>query len=288
MFNFLFLSVIFISQLFGLFPISGLNSRDPKHIKFQWKSLSSLFSMFFVLISIFASFLVLYRLCQSGPLTPSTIVGFIFYFNCFLACAFFFEFALRFSDIMERWILVEKSIYKSNLNRNVGRWSLKKRIYVCVITALSAALIEHLLSLASATQGIVHEFKICNWTDVDFAERFISKHFDFVFSVVEYSHFKGFLAEYFNISFTFYWSFVDIFIMVVSIGISFYFENINNKIEFFRERAVPDSVWAEVRCNYNEVSELLKYVDRIMDKTILLACCNDTYFILVQLLNVSS
>lgn len=129
---------------------------------------------------------------------------------------------------------------------------------------------------------------MCNWTQRSFVDSFISKHLFFAFSETGYNSFCGFIAEYFNVSFTFYWSFLDIFIMVISIGISFQYEKINYKIGLFRDRSMPDLVWSKVRMCYNEVSTLLKLINASMNKMVILACCNDAYFVIIQLLNVTS
>lgn len=281
-------SVIFISKIFGLFPISGWSSEDPKDIKFQWKSFPTLFSICIVFASFSLSFLMLHRICQSGPLTPANIIGFIFFFSCAMACAFFFKLSMKFGELMDRWVKVEKSILKLNFSEcSTSRWTLKKRVNVCLSCALTLALIEHLLSVSTQVQLVVLEFKVCNWTEKNIPHIFITKHLGFIFSFIEYNHFNGFLAEYLNFSCTFYWSFLDIFIMIMSIGISFNYERINSKIELLQERSLPDTVWAEIRLSYNEVSALLKFVDNIMDKMIILACCNDAYFVLIQLLNIT-
>lgn len=168
-------------------------------------------------------------------------------------------------------------------------WSLKRRISVSTGVALVSALVEHLLVLAKQSEKTTYEIEVCKWTrgNVCFVENFISKDMSYVFNYVKYNHFFGLLAEYVKVSCTFYWSFLDIFIMIVSIGLAYYYELINNRIKFFRGRVIPEATWIEVRKNYAAVSELLKFVDKEMEKIIVLACCNDSYFIIVQLMNLS-
>lgn len=283
-------SVIIIAQFFGLFPISGTRSKRPDGISFTWKSIRALFSSCFIFFAFLFSFLVLYLQSQAGPLNPSNLVGFLFFWSCACICLLFFCFAMNFKLFMERWTRVEQKMSKLNFTEAVSasRWSLRKRIGVCAGVSLVGALVEHLMALASNTQQVLYESRVCNWTKSNFIEDFVSKHLYFTFSFVEYNPIIAVIAEYLNFSFTFYWNFVDIFIMVVSIGIAFNFELINSRIEFFRERAIPDETWWEVRSAYNEVSELLKFVSGSMDKLILVACLNDAYFIMVQLLNIST
>lgn len=207
-----------------------------------------------------------------------------------MACTFFFKFSTIFNEVLYRWTKVEKSLQKSKTTDNLSTstWSLKKRIYVFSGIALTLALIEHFMSLTSQYQKVIYEIEVCNWKQGNFIQNFISKHLLFVFSVIDYNIFAGLLAEYLNVSFTFYWSFLDIFITVVSIGIAFNYEMINNRIKSYRAQIVSDLVWSEIRNHYNEVSELLKFVNEAMDKIIILACCNDAYFIIIQLLNLTS
>lgn len=282
--------MIFISQLFGLFPISGLCSKDPRGIKFSWLSLRTLFSASFVVSSISFTFLVLYRQMQAGPLTPSNIVGIIFFANTAMICILFFKFSMKFGLLMEQWRNVEKVLQKSNHRENVINkfWSLKRRIIICTAVGLFTAFIEHLLSLSTNLQRTLYVAEKCNWTSHNFFKDFVTKHLTFTFSVINYSHFTGVIAEYLNFSLTFYWNFLDIFLMVISIGLSHHYEKIYNRIKFFKDRIINDQIWAEVRSDYNQVSELLKFMDASLDKMILLACFNDSYFILVQLLNISS
>jgi gustatory receptor len=283
------IAVILFSQMFGLFPLSGLCSKDPTQIKFTWFSIRTLFSLsFFVGASIFG-FLVLQKLLQAGPLTPSNIVGVIFYMTVATISVVFFKVAMQLNSIMQRWRQVEKSLQISKFREVMihDRWSLRKRIIVCMPVTLVLALIEHLFSVAVQVQRNVYENKICNWTVQNHMEDFVTKHLVVVFSAIKYNHFYAIIAEYLNFSFTFYWNFLDIFLMMISIGLSYNYERINNRMKFFKERTLNDKIWAEVRNDYNQVSELLKFVNENLDKMIVLACFN-SYFILVQLLNLST
>lgn len=144
------------------------------------------------------------------------------------------------------------------------------------------------MALAFQAQRMTYENNICNWTKHDIVADYIAKHLHFTFSVFNYNHVLGFLGEYLNVSCTFYWSFIDIFIMVISIGIAHNYQQINRSLEFFRGRAAQDEVWNNFRRQYNGVSELLKFVDDELGNLLVLACFNDSYFIMVQLLKATS
>lgn len=182
---------------------------------------------------------------------------------------------------------VEEAL-KSNMTSSPSSWSLRKRINVCVTVAISTALLEHLMSLTSHSLRTTYEAEMCNWTQHNIVEDIVSKHLNFIYSAIEYNYFLLIISEYTNVSCTFYWSFIDIFIVVISIGMAFNYQQINQRMKYFKERIVPDEVWFGFRKQYNEVSELLKYVDDEMGNLLLLSCFNDSYFIMVQLLNAAS
>ena len=74
--------------------------------------------------------------------------------------------------------------------------------------------------------------------------------------------------------------------MLLSIGISYRFQQINKRIEYFTSRIVSNNKWYEVRLHYTEVCDLVKFVDKTFEKLILLAALNNSYLILVQTLHV--
>lgn len=281
--------MIFVAQVFGLFPISGVCSNNPKDIKFTWKSLRTWFSLPFLFGSATFSFSMLYQQSSLGALTPSNIIGFIFFGNCFLISFFFFRFSRRFGALMVCWLKVDKNLQSSNYaaNPSPSKWSLKKKIKVASSVALTLAVLEHLMSQATHAQKFIYETEICNLTHNNIFKAYITSHLQHTFALIPYNDFLGFIAEYFNFSLTFHWSFIDIFIMVISIGISYNYDKINNRIKYFYGRSVPEEMWSEVRQNYNEISELLKMMNASLDSMIVLACCNDAYFIMVQVLNLN-
>lgn len=290
MFSTLLIAAILISMLFGLFPISGLFTKDPHRITFKWMSLHTLFSGCFIVSSLGYTLLSLHNQVRSGPLTPSNIVGIIFFISCCTISILFFKLAMNFGKIMQRWSEVERSLEKTSFREAVisTRWSLRKRVNVCLTVSVIFAAVEHTLSLITAYTGMDYDRKFCNWTIKNEFEYFVTRQMYFTFTVFEYDHFKAIIAEYLNISFTFFWSFLDIFIMIISMGLSYNYEKINNRLKFFKERVVQDEVWHEVRKDYNEVSSLIKFVDSHLDSMIILASLNDSYFILLQLLNATS
>lgn len=87
---------------------------------------------------------------------------------------------------------------------------------------------------------------------------------------------SGIIAEFGNITTSFYWCFSDTFIMLLAIGISHRFQQINDRIDYLKGRIVTNERWNNVRLDYVELCELLKFVDDSVGKIILLASLNNS------------
>lgn len=283
-----YLSVIYLSQVFGLFPVSGLRSKDPKNVAFKWKSLRTLLSLCFVVTTATISMIVWQKQAEAGPITPSNMIGIVFFVNCFLICLLFFQFSLQFGDLMVQWTATERKLDKLGFVENPECWSMKKKLRVFILVALVSAFVEHLFSLADHYANITHRIKVCNKTSGSAMEDFITNHIGYLYpSVLTYNWFFGIVSEYVNFTCTVYWNLASVFIMIVSIGLACNFDKINYKIRRYRDIRTTDDEWCEVRECYNELSSLLKLVDKTLGKMIFLACVNDGYFILMQLLNMA-
>lgn len=82
------------------------------------------------------------------------------------------------------------------------------------------------------------------------------------------------------------WSCADILIMIVSIGLTQRFQQINQRLQSLHTtRIIDEATWTEIRSHYVLVCELLDVVDGQLGALIVLSCTNNLCFICFQLLN---
>lgn len=169
-------------------------------------------------------------------------------------------------------------------------WSLKKRVLIFTIVYLSLSIFEHLSFLATDIYKLNLEIVTCNLTDVDRVEMFIKNNFGTVLSNLpwRYNQFLGFFLVYLNFSYTFYWNFLDLFIIIISIGVGYMFEKINSRLHYIIGLTIAESVWEEIRQHHLKVSELLQSINENISEMIILACLSDGYFILCQMINITT
>jgi gustatory receptor len=83
----------------------------------------------------------------------------------------------------------------------------------------------------------------------------------------------------------FAWSFTDLFVIIVSIGLAEKFNQINkNMLRVKGKRGISPEFWLEYRVYYREVVNLINMVDIAIAKIILISISNNLFFICVQLL----
>lgn len=245
--------------------------------------------MFTIFTSATISLVVLSDQAKQGPLNARNIIGFIYFSSCCFISILFFRTSMKWKMLMINWMKVEALLAGDEYKLPRSRWPLKRRILVCSIGFWFFSLLEHAWFITSDVNKFKIEMETCNIT-TGFVEYFLSRQLEFVISKLpmRYNHVLGFSLEYLNFSFTFYWNFLGLFIILVSIGISFLFEKINLRLQNFRGLMVNQSVWAEVRFHHVQVLELLKLMNENLSVMIFLACFIDGYFVLSQLINITT
>lgn len=138
---------------------------------------------------------------------------------------------------------------------------------------------EHLLSITVGAHGANNCPSIR-----DPIRAYYIANYPQVFLIYPYSGALGTFAKFLNIIATFAWSYTDLFVIVVSIGLASKFKQINQDLVEVKGKSVHPGFWSEYRLYYREVTNLIAVVDRAMAKIILISISNNLFFICVQLL----
>lgn len=146
---------------------------------------------------------------------------------------------MHWPEVLEAFDKVEMIFQKETYADSTSR-SLRRRIRLTSIILLLMALSEHALSWTSFLYDRVEQMNICGWEIGSFFYYIATTHLHQIYTELPVKMVTVIWAEYMNISFTFAWNFIDLFIIIVSIAIASKFEKINNRLEYFRER-VSDS-----------------------------------------------
>ena len=151
------------------------------------------------------------------------MVYLVFYVTNFMSFFCFFILATNWPDLMILWHDVEKKLppYRSKSEK----CHLRARMRNIVAIILMLSLIEHILSIISALAIVVDCPRIKN-----IMKAYYVKSFPQVFSFLPYSTAFGIYIKFIHVTSTFMWTFTDLFIMMISCGLSEKFKLINERM----------------------------------------------------------
>jgi gustatory receptor len=288
--TFKIIPAIYAGKVFLLFPIN-VTSTQPYEVIFKWKSIKSIICTMHVLMLVATFCFHLKFQLANGPITPSSAVGLIFFVVVNLICFSFFKLSLRWRYLMTHWTRIEKIFITEKYRMPSKMWSLRKQLAVVTFTYLLLSMTEHILFQAADNYKLIYEIQHCNFTYDSYLEVFIKKHLEIVLTNLpfSYNNFLGLLLEYLNVSYTFLWNFLDLFIILLSTGISYVFDRINNRLKNILQniQEINEDLWVELREHHVKACELIGIVNQTVDTIIILAFANDGYFMLIQMLNIT-
>jgi hypothetical protein len=264
-----------IARVFGVFPTQS-----------RWKILSSIYCGCITTLHIAIALTVIHKRYELGYIEAHSAVGFFFYVNSTLVWILFFKLNFQWKAIMNHWSHVEKAIFLTGKYQATANWSFSRKIKGIAVVGFFAAFLEHALFVAAGWKKVAHEIEVCGYED-DIIESFFRKFHGHIFQLIPYNIFIAAAVEFLNFSLNFVWSFNGFFIVFVSVGISFRFDQINRRAQFYRGRILPESTWCEIRSHYSELCELLHEIDSKIGSLICMACLNDFYFLISNILNAS-
>jgi gustatory receptor len=183
--------------------------------------------------------------------------------------------------MMEQWGSVEETFLRPPYKLHVCKLSRKIRIAASGVITL--AFLEHLFYLANSVYNHVVKNDIHVENLLDY---FLRHQMGFIYNYVPFSIPFGLLNEIMNTSFTFGWNYMELFVMMVSLGLSTRFQQVNARLKTFRGKVIAEYRWARIREDYSALCNLVEIIDYDLRYLILLSNLNNLYFICYQLLNI--
>jgi hypothetical protein len=193
---------------------------------------------------------------------------------------------MKWDKIISYWSEIEKVFLEDKYALPPTRWTLKKQTKAILIFFMLALMIEHVLSLLAALRITYFIKKKCH-IEENFASYFFKGYLSTYFRHFNINAFNAAYFEYVNVSLTFYWNFIDIFLILIGNAIAYRFDQINDRMGYFRGRIISDQVWYDLRKHYTKLNELTLFIDEHFGFFLIMACMNGAYFILIQLLNIT-
>ncbi|XP_053691094.1 gustatory receptor for sugar taste 64a-like [Sabethes cyaneus] len=280
---------VLLGQLFGIFPICGIFSKDPQQVYFKWFSFR-VFVNLVVLISGVLNAVTEFIRLQNVGVNAKNINGVIFFIDCCIINVLFLHVATRWNRVAVMWDQVDRVFIKESY-RLATWWTMGRKMRLAVAVLLFFAFSEHLLSIVNLVNNLKEEIKNCGWERnvTDFFKQYsLSKYKNF-YDMFPYHPLSAVFLMYISTALTIFWNYLDIFIIALSIGIAGRFEQINMLLRTMTDGGLlpNEAFWIRIRTDYVLVCELLETIDRVVSWLVLISCATNLYFICLQILNVS-
>ncbi|XP_063709343.1 gustatory receptor for sugar taste 64a-like [Culicoides brevitarsis] len=279
--------ILFVTQCFGLFPVQGISGSHTYHLRFKWLSFRTFFSFVTALIGCLMAFLEVQRL-ERQKVSAKNVSGVLFMLIAIMIAIIFIFVAKKWRLIMMFWEKNENIFLKAPYKQTN---KLRRKISMSAMTMLLLAGVEHALAKASAVYGYEAEAVHCNDTVINRFRYYATREYHHVFTRYGYHPAVAIAFWTFSVFLTYAWSFVDFFIIMISMGIAERFSQINELMNETYQKSssklgAPD-FWRMIRSHFNSACEILEHVDDNISSIIILSCLSNLYFICLQVLNIT-
>lgn len=154
-------------------------------------------------------------------------VGLVF-FSYTTVCSLVFLFIARnWPNLIRFWCEKEKNFLKHPYK---VKFKLSMKIKVVASIVLTLAFLEHALFLTNEIYSYSMKIKNCNCSKELTLSNFLDHQFNFIFRRINFSLPYGIFVEIFNFSLTLSWNYMELFVMMISIGLVTRFNQINTRI----------------------------------------------------------
>lgn len=238
----------FVQFLF-IMPVCGVTSDKSEDLKFKWMSFRVILVLIYFCYGVFVTVVyfkhiyinginigsssenIIYNHFYVGNFLILAVVGLIFFSYTATCTIIFLNIARNWPQIMSMWSEIDKKFTKTPYK--AYNWKLSTKLGVTAITLITLAFLEHFLFLANCIYNQYADAKIKNIKVDDPVSYFFNNQFGFLYTHLPFSIPMAFFNEIMNITFTFGWNYMELFVMLISLGLSTRFQQINERINKF-------------------------------------------------------
>ncbi|XP_055914510.1 gustatory receptor for sugar taste 64a-like isoform X2 [Eupeodes corollae] len=275
--------ILFASQVLGIFPLKRIRPRPSTNFYFTWFSYASVVCVVFIfwdLVVILSHILYTRNFKINADIISTTV----FFGMGVLIYGVFMRLSMRWVEIANWWTEKEQRFLRPPYLTENSRKLKKKLITVAILIAFLAT--EHGLYQLSDIYLYTKVIGECNVTRG--FQSFLVRRFEYVNNYIP-GIISMILSQFVSWFATAAWNFLDLFIIVISIGISTRFDQLTVALENHLKHNIPDSkTMLRFRLDYITICEILEYVDNHMGLIVFLSAANNLFFVCKQLLHASN
>jgi gustatory receptor len=189
--------------------------------------------------------------------------------------------ATKWKDIMGFWHKMEKPFLNEPYKINGMSFSLKIRIIGFLF--ISFFVTEHLMFAVMAVQETNHQLQVCNATNFPLLQNYMRRLRPHLLDVLPY---RWWIFPIFQWSLTclvFCWNYVDFFIIMLSLGISTRFDQLNDRLRETPQHEMDRKFWLDIRLHYTNLVCLLDFMDEKISLLVLLSMSHNLFLVCTKI-----
>lgn len=179
--------------------------------------------------------------------------------------------------IMTKWEKTEEKLPEYQTQKEKGQLAFKVKFVSMMY--LIFAVTEHTLAMAAN----VYYVKSCR-PNQNLLDEYFKSRLTPLFTFSEYALWKGVLGE---VAFTlggFVWNYMNVFVVIVSFGLSSRFKQLNGELLRVKYKSMSEDYWELRRAQYRSLGKLCERVDQFMSPITTIALANNLFFVCIQMM----
>lgn len=205
----------------------------------------------------------------------------MFYGDCVVQSWIFMYLATKWKDIIGFWHKMEKPFLYEPYTMKGMNLSLKIRLIGFVFFAFY--LMEHLTFIGMELHANKHQLATCNVTNMTFFNNYMRRERPHLLDVLPYRWWIIPIFQWTITCLAFCWNYVDYFIIILSLGISTRFDQLNERLRQTPRHQMDRKFWLEVRLHFTNLIHLLEYIDEKISLLVLLSMSHNLFLVCTKI-----
>lgn len=161
--------------------------------------------------------------------------------------------------------------------------SLALKIRLVGVVFFVFYLTEHFMYIGMKLHDNAHQSTICNVSSISFLNNFMRRERPQLLNVLPYHWWIFPIFQWSITLMAFCWNYVDFFIIILSLGLSTRFNQLNERLRQTHQHQMDRKFWLEIRVHYTNLVDLLEFIDDNISLLMLFSMSHNLFLICTKL-----
>lgn len=205
----------------------------------------------------------------------------MFYFDSVAQSCIFLYLATRWKDIISFWYKMEKPFLFEPYTMNGLSLSFKIRFVGFVFCIFY--LTEHLMFIGMELFETHNQLISCNVTSITFLNNYMRRERPHLLDVLPYRWWIFPIFQWTITLLAFSWNYVDFFIIIISLGLTTRFNQLNDRLRLTPMQQKDRKFWLEIRLHFTRLIDLLEFIDNEISLLILFSMSHNLFLVCTKI-----